>query len=413
MTANDTPVTRRFLQTLHPISDFGAAEQEELANKTHIESLHPGRRLFLRGHRDPWTFYLLEGKLLLEWSDGRSETIVGGSPAACRPLNDIQPRTATATAVGAIQFIRFDATLLDVLSRAVGPDSYAVEEIGADAEEPRQRLFYAIFRDYLADALTLPHLPDVALRVREAVQQPECDASEVARLIQADPVLAARMVQVANSPLYGVQTPIYSCKAAVMFLGLNTTRDLVVTYSLHELFRTDSALLRQRMQGLWQHSVLVGAVSYVLAGMTPGLDKDRALLAGLLHDIGALPVIDYAARVPQLAADGALLDEAIRALRAQVGAMVLRQWKFGNEMVNVALEAEDWQRDPVPQAEYGDVIVIAQQLLAAEHDPQRLAVVAQLPAWRKLARGRLDGELAGDILRESRSDVADILQLLG
>ncbi|PKM45847.1 MAG: hypothetical protein CVV05_06225 [Gammaproteobacteria bacterium HGW-Gammaproteobacteria-1] len=408
-----TPTIRRFLQTLHPIAGFGPAELDELAHKTEIESLHPGRRLFLRGHRDPWTFYLLDGKLLLEWSDGRSETVSGGEPAACRPLNDAQPRTATATAVGRVQFIRFDTTLLDVLSRAVGPDSYALEEIGADADEPRQRLFYAIFRDYLADALTLPHLPDVALRVREAVQQPECDAAEVARLIQADPVLAARMVQVANSPLYGVQTPIYSCKAAVMFLGLNTTRDLVVTYTLHELFRTDSALLRQRMHALWQHSVLVGAVSYVLAGMTPGLDKDRALLAGLLHDIGALPVIDYAARVPELGADGALLDEAIRALRAQVGAMVLRQWKFGGEMVNVALEAEDWQRDPVQQAEYGDAVVIAQQLLAADADPERLVAIAQLPAWRKLARGRLDGELVGEVLREARTDVADVLQLLG
>jgi HD-like signal output (HDOD) protein len=252
----------------------------------------------------------------------------------------------------------------------------------------------------------------VAVRVREAVQNPDCDANEVARLIQTDPVLAARLVQAANSPLYGVQTPIYSCKGAVMFLGLGTTRDLVLAYTLRELFHTQSPLLRRRMRALWQHSVLVGAVSYVLAGMTPGLDKDRALLAGLLHDIGAVPVVDYAGREPALAQDGALLDAAIAALRGQVGAMVLRQWKFGNETVNIALEAEDWQRDPVAQAEYTDVIVIAQQLLLTEQTPDHLAEVVQLPAWNKLARGRLDQTLATEILREARSDVADVLQLL-
>lgn len=250
------------------------------------------------------------------------------------------------------------------------------------------------------------------MRVRAAVQDPDCDANEVAHLIQADPVLAARLVQAANSPLYGVQTPINTCKGAVMFLGLGTTRDLVLAYTLRELFHTTSSLLQQRMRALWQHSVLVGAVGHVLAGMTPGLDKDRALLAGLLHDIGALPVIHYAAHEPALARDAALLDEAIAALRGQVGAMVLRQWKFGNETVAIALEAEDWQRDPAAQAEYTDVIVIAQQLLLSEEQPERLEHTTQLPAWHKLARGRLNGEIAAQVLQEARHDVADVLQLL-
>lgn len=410
--SNHIPTIRRFLQTLHPLANFGAAELDELAQKTQIEEAHPGRRLFLRGHRDPWTFYLLDGTVQLDWPEGRREVVRGGDETARQPLNPAQPHTATATAVDRVRYLRFNRTLLEVLSRTAAADSYQLEEISADAAEPRQRLFHAIFRDYLAGALKLPHLPDVAVRVREAVQDPDCDANEVAHLIQSDPVLAARLVQAANSPLYGVQTPIYSCKGAVMFLGLGTTRDLVLAYTLRELFQTSSALLRHRMHALWQHSVLVGAVSYVLAGMTPGLDKERALLAGLLHDIGVLPVIDYASREPMLAQDTSLLDEAIGALRGQVGAMVLRQWKFGNETVSIALEAEDWQRDPQPQAEYTDVIIIAQQLLLAEQTAGLLPAVIQLPAWLKLARGRLDGELAWDVLREARSEVADVLQLL-
>ncbi len=403
---------RQTLRSLQIIGTLTAGDFEELAHKTVVEEYTAGRRLFLRGRQDQWTYYLLQGQLRLDWSDGGSEILSGGTTAAAAPVANVRPREASATALDRIRFIRIDNNLLEVLSHGAGPESYQLEEVQADDAAPQNRLFYAIYRDFLDDKLQLPQLPDVALKVREAVQNPDCDAAHVAHIIQADPVLAAHLVQAANSPLYGTQTPINSCRAVVMFLGLNTTRDLVLTYTLRELFRTDSALLRERMSTLWRHSALVGAVSFVLAGMTPGLDKDRALLAGLLHDIGELPVIHYATHEPELAADAALLEQSLHALRGQVGAMVLRRWHFGNETVSIALEAEDWQRDPANVADYSDVVLIAQRLLDMTMDEEGMAQLTALPAWHKLARGRLDAELAADVLREAHDDVADMLQLM-
>lgn len=407
-----TSPDRHTLRSLKIIGSLGARDFEELAHKTAVEEYPAGRRLFLRGQHDQWTYYLLQGRLQLDWPDA-SEILLGGSDEAAAPVVAGQPRAATATALDRIRFIRIDNNLLEVLSHNAGPESYQLDELGPDDEAAENRLFYAIYRDYLGDTLELPHLPDVAAKVREAAQDPDCDATHVARIIQADPVIAAHLVQAANSPLYGTQTPINSCRAAVMFLGLNTTRDLVLSYTLRELFRTDSALLRERMGALWRHSALVGAVSFVLAGMTPGLDKDRALLAGLLHDIGALPVIHYAAREAELAADAGILEQSIHALRSQVGAMVLRHWQFGSEMVGIVLEAEEWQRDPADRADYTDVVIVAQQLLATENDEEGLAQLAGLPACRKVAHGKLDAELAAEVLQEARDDVAEMLQLMG
>ena len=404
---------RQTLRALQIIGTLTPGDFEELACKTVVEEYAAGRRLFLRGRHDQWTYYLLQGRLQLDGADGGSEILIGGTAAAAAPVANAQPREASATALERIRFIRIDNNLLEVLSHSAGPESYRVEEVQADDTAAQNRLFYAIYRDYLDDKLHLPQLPDVALKVREAVQNPDCDAAHVARIIQADPVLAAHLVQAANSPLYGTQTPINSCRAVVMFLGLNTTRDLVLTYTLRELFRTDSPLLRERMGALWRHSALVGAVSFVLAGMTAGLDKDRALLAGLLHDIGALPVIHYATGEPELAAEAAPLEQSIRALRGQVGAMVLRRWQFGSEMVGVALEAEDWQRDPANGADYTDVVIIAQRLLDMTLDEEGMAQLTALPAHHKVARGKLDVELAAEVLQEARNDVADMLQLMG
>jgi HD-like signal output (HDOD) protein len=262
----------------------------------------------------------------------------------------------------------------------------------------------------MAGRLELPHLPDIAVRVRTATSDPNCDAARVAKVIQADPVITARLIQAANSPLYGVQTPIHSARAAVMFLGLETTRNLVTTYALRELFDTGQPALRQRMRELWRHSAMTAAIAYILAGMTPGLMRDWAMLAGLLHDVGALPVIHYAGRQPGLYRSPSELDAAIAELRGQVGAMVLRQWDFGNEMVGILLESEEWQRDPGDHADYADVIIAA-QLLQGVPRPEHLPPREELPAWRKVGRDRLDDELAEQILAEARDEVGETLQL--
>jgi HD-like signal output (HDOD) protein len=396
-------VDRNILRSLDLGQRLNGRDFEELARKTRVESLPARRQLFVRGRRDDWAFYLLEGTVRLEDSAGSVTEVVGGTEAARAPLADDQPRSRTATALTPIRFIRVHRDLLEVFTGGAG--AYGVDEIREDAAKGGERLFHRIYHEYMAETLELPHLPDVALRVRQAAQSEDCDAAKIARIIQTDPVLAAKLIKAANSPLYGVQTPITSCRAAVLFLGLETTRNLVLSYTLRDLFKTDSALLRERMSALWAHSARVGALGYLLAGLTPGLDQERGLLAGLLHDIGVLPIIHYAARFPELARDADQLEEAIAELRGQVGAMLLRQWQFGDELVGVVLEAEAWQRDPGPHADYADLILVAQRLGEEE--------AASLPAYAKLARGRLDAELETQLLAEAEQEVTEALGLFG
>ncbi len=339
-------VDRQTLRTLTPINSLRPDAFEELATKIQVEESLPDRRLFVRGQHDRWTFFILKGRVRLDTPTGSMGHIDGGTPAANRPLEDHQPRTATASTETRVRFIRIDRNLLEVLSRDAAPDSYALEELRPDDADPRNRLFYAIFKDYMADSLELPHLPEIAVRVRSATRDPDCDPIKVAKLIQSDPIISARLIQAANSPLYGVQTPIRSIRAAVMFLGLETTRNLVTTYALRELFTAETPAIRQRMTELWRHSAMTSSIAYVLAGMTPGLMPDWAMLAGLLHDVGALPIIHYAGKQPTLCNHPEALDAAITELRGQIGAMVLRRWDFGSEMMGILLEAEDWQRDP-------------------------------------------------------------------
>lgn len=410
MAADTERPDRKTLQALKGISDLPPAALEELRQKLQVHALPPGRQLFVRGRQDAFRFYLLSGTVLLEYADGTTTTVVGGSEPARSPLEDARPRKATATATAPIRFLRMDRDWLEVLSGEGRSSGVGVDEIEEDDAQADNRLLHAVYHDYMADTLELPHLPDVAVRVRNAAQDEDADAATIARIIQTDPVLTAKLIQAANSPLYGVQTPITTCRAAVMFLGLETTRNLVLTYTLRELFKTDSSLLRERMNDLWQHSALVASLSYLLAGATPTMERERGMLAGLMHDIGVLPIIHYAGRYPELSQDPVQLQQAIANLRGPIGAMLLRKWKFGEEMVQVALECEQWQRDPDRAADLTDLVLVAQLIAEDPQGTERPAPTA-VPAALKLARGRLDEGLCGQLLQEARDDVANTLGL--
>ncbi len=406
-------IDRAVLQSLHGLAELKPADFNELAAKTFIEECLPGRRLFSRGRRDNWVFFLLEGRLRLDGPGNQSHAIDAGEEQARQPLAPGQPRQFSATAEGHVRFIRIDATLLEVLSGELNDESYRLEEYSSDDELPQNRLFYAIFRDFMEDKLELPVLPEVTFRVREAMRDPECGADKVARIIQMDPVVSARLIQAANSPLYGVETPIINTRGAVTYLGLETTRNLVMSYTLRQLFETPSRLLKDRMLELWRHSAMTGAIAYVLAGMTTGLDRDRAMLLGLLHDIGSLPVIHYTAHHLELYIDPTALQPAIDALRGQVGAMVLRSWGFTDQTVGVILEAESWQRDPDGHADYTDLVLLAQAIEMGETwDDGERPPLNELPAFAKIAHGKLDDELIAEIIVEAREEVADTLRLL-
>src|SRR5690606_20028635 len=221
------------------------------------------------------------------------------------------------------------------------PPQPLVEQLDEETADVGVRLFHRLFQDLQNGTLSLPSMPDVAMRVRQAVNEEDVSAAYLAKIIQIDPAVAARVIQVANSALYGSGQGVDSLIAAIQRLGSQKTREVVMAVTLREVFKTRSALLTKRMAQLWQHSSLVAATAAVLARKLFGFSPERALLAGLVHDIGIVPMLAHAEAYPQLAEDPASLEATIGTYRGQVGAMILRRWNFPEDLVTVALEAEN------------------------------------------------------------------------
>lgn len=215
--------------------------------------------------------------------------------------------------------------------------------------------------------ITLPTLPEVALRVRDSIEQENVTARDIADIVATDAALAARLLQIANSPLYRGRVVIENIQMAVTRLGNKLVRSLVVSLIMKQIFQATSDALDTRMRKLWEDSVQVAAISRVLAQQLPELETEEAMLAGLIHDIGALPILAWADDVQELVEDERQFDRLLERLSPIIGKQILETWQFPQALIDVAANSHDYYHDGGDAADYVDVVVVARlQLLAGD-----------------------------------------------
>jgi len=209
------------------------------------------------------------------------------------------------------------------------------------------------------NSIVLPTLPEVALQVRDAVERDETTAQDIANLVATDVALSARLLQVANSPLYGGRVAIDSVQLAITRLGIRMVRTLVVNLAMKQIFQPTTSELDQRLRQLWEESVQVAALSRVLAQQASHLDRDQAMLAGLIHNIGSLPILIMAENFPKLIGDEERLDSLLAELAPVIGHQILQTWNFPDTLVAVPTHCTDLKYDSGEQADYVDLVQVA------------------------------------------------------
>ena len=264
-----------------------------------------------------------------------------------------------------------------------------------------------------ANRLLLPSLPSVVQKIREAVNDERHGSYQLAKLIQMDPNLTARILQIANSPAYRPRQAIDSCQIAISHLGLAATRDLVTCFVLHNAFKATNHTLEQEFTKLWKHSCHVASICYVLAKINPGFQPDKALLAGLIHDIGVLPILHYAEEFPEIIADKDRLHDVIKQLRGWLGKAILQHWHFAENLIDIPEQAENWSRLGKAKPDYADLVIVAQihsyfGTAEEEHHPSLLEV----PAFKKLSLGQMGPESSLELLLEARDEIESVRRLL-
>ncbi len=407
------------LQRFRPFDAYDAEDLLVFASRAHQDRVGPGQTLFHVGDNDLWTFCLVEGTVELVAADGRAITITAGTSAAGKPLSPLKPRLHTARTRGPATLVFLDTSGLSPLHEMARPCKAEMDvdyidiDVGDGGGHEAAAVPASTREALLGGSLTLPTLPEVALRARRLIDSESSDTARIAAAVGSDPAIAAKLIKAANSPLYRGQTPVSTCETAIQRLGLRSTRALVLAFAMRELFQTGSPALTERMRRIWEHCNEVAAIAFVIARLSDTFEPEEAMLAGLLHDIGVLPVLHRCAQEPALAADPAGIDALVSELRAELGATILQRWNFPPAFITAAREADDWWRDPHPDAELADIIAIAQlHAWIGKPGRPRLPALPSLPAFRRLFPGAVGPELGQCILAEAAAQIAEARGLL-
>lgn len=259
------------------------------------------------------------------------------------------------------------------------------------ADKVQQDLLRAIERD----ELVLPTLPEVALRVREAAESADIGIPELARVIGNDAALTARLIKVVNSPLLRTNVEINDLQMAIGRLGINYTCNLATGLAMEQMFQATTDVVDQRMREAWNKSTEIAAISHMLCRSFTRLRPDQAMLAGLVHQIGVLPILTYAEEHEVLLADAATLDQVITQIHPLIGEKILLAWDFPEPLACVPRQYTDFSRDSA-SVDYVDVVQVAtlQSYLGTTH-PYTELDWSQIRAFRKLGIDP-DGLLADD-----------------
>jgi putative nucleotidyltransferase with HDIG domain len=194
--------------------------------------------------------------------------------------------------------------------------------------------------DAIEDLPTIPHTMQAVLSSLDSVS---ASAAKLEEIIKEDPVLTAKVLKIANSAAYGAGTEISSLSRAIVTVGFDEVRNIVIGLSLSGIFCDDLGFDEFDAVEIWLHSIGVATCAKMIAQKVDGLDPEEMFTVGMLHDIGRIlfclyfpdELRDILATVHN---DGISLTEAEQQYglaHSEIGAYLAYRWQLGTFMVNV------------------------------------------------------------------------------
>lgn len=368
-----------YLAKLKPIDDLSEESRQELMGSASIGKLSTSDRLTYPKEENFIT-YLLKGELVLASQSGPVDKVAEKTERAFKPIFTQDSLAKVAVAARPSIVLRLDKVSAEKMLLEAHAGSVSVKESDGGAHEAS--IMAQVYEAYNQDELELPAFPDVAMKVRRLVNNEDTGINDLITVINTDATIAGKLINVANSPLYRGSRTFESVRDAVTRLGMQTTSQVVTTVALNNTFKARSSIINNRMRQLWEHSLHTSALSHAIAQNVAGIDPDRAMLAGLMHDIGVIPILHFAEKTGGDISETEL-EQAITGLRDMVGVMVCNTWELGDDISEVITDCDHWDRDS-EQLDYCDVVQVAQLIDLMGKSAPGIPDISEVPAAGKL-----------------------------
>lgn len=261
--------------------------------------------------------------------------------------------------------------------------------------------------------LVFPTSLKATMKIRQALDDPDLGNDQVARIISTEPVLSAQVLMLSNTAMFNrTQKKIEELRIAVSLLGFGVVRNIAISVGMKQLKDQQAATGNsEQMEGLWTRSMRVAALSCVLAKTRSKLSPDKAMIAGLLHDIGKFYILSRAYQYQGMFSSEDMLWELIDQWHVDIGAAILESWEVSDDVRTAVLDRPRIDRPVSARASLTDVIAAA-DFLDASFVKQSLDDLDWSVIPVALTNLDLDQTKTEQLMSETRQEIAQILRVI-
>lgn len=197
---------------------------------------------------------------------------------------------------------------------------------------------FELIKKFIESSGVLQSQPQIARKIIDASNNSDSSVSDFERIVSSDPVIAAKILKMANSSFYKLSREVSSVKRAILILGITMIKDIALSIAILDMFKTKNKGL---MSELWEHAVSVSIGAKLLsANFADEVDSEVCFTAGLLHDIGKMMMAKnekYLSVTRTMSMEGPrkcleVEEEIFGFNHAELGAVMAKIWDFSPEM---------------------------------------------------------------------------------
>ena len=370
------------------------ADQKEIAD---------GETVLEENSEDSNDYFLVSGKLIIKDIYGADSILIGGTPEAEQPLPQLRPSAYHIRAQGVATVISVPHEVIKRV-RLEAPEKITAVEDDITLDITQSREFFNDFKEELQmNRVRLPSLAPSASRVRRLLGGEEISQRDLIDAVSMDPAISAKLLKMANSSLFNMEEKVEDFQGIVDRLGIFATREIAECFAFRDVYKNSPPELVTRLQEQVSEARQVSAMAAAIAELADDIDPKIAGLAGLLHNVGVLPIFSYSMQNVAYAMNPKLVDSAIKKMSHQAGALLAKKWRFSDEIVRSIEHSNDWSYETGERPDVVNIVLSAKYHYLLTHSGLKsIPKPKEVPSIAAATRGKFDEKLSLRILGRAK-----------
>lgn len=247
-------------------------------------------------------------------------------------------------------------------------DSQLQDKVGQDLKSQRFQMLADIAKE-LAGDVTFPTCFEVAERIRHSLDDPNQSLAQISALVAGDPLISAKLMRLANSAAHagGDGQQVREVKGAVHRLGLAKVKAVTLAIAMHQMLNAKHMVhFADIAQKLWRHSLFAAAAAQVLAQRLTRINPEEALLAGLVHDLGAFYMLYRATQYSELRSRPDTVRHLIVQWHESIGLTLLATLALPEDIIESSRDHDQLRAAPATPRNLSDLVYLG-NILAGAH----------------------------------------------